>query len=138
MSRSLRGLQDWYETLSLESLALIGDFYTENARFKDPFNEVTQRDDIRHIFSKMFETLESPRFHFEETVCEGRKAFIIWHFDFGWRGKPMRIRGASHLRLNEDGRVEYHRDYWDAAEELYEKLPVLGWMLRQVKRKLEA
>lgn len=27
-----------------------------------------------------------------------------------------------------------HRDYWDAAEELYEKLPVLGDLMRWLRR----
>jgi steroid Delta-isomerase len=27
-----------------------------------------------------------------------------------------------------------HRDYWDAAEELYEKLPILGGLMRWLKR----
>ena len=26
-----------------------------------------------------------------------------------------------------------HRDYWDAAEELYEKLPLLGALMRWLK-----
>jgi len=32
-------------------------------------------------------------------------------------------------------RVAVHRDYWDAAEELYEKLPVLGSLMRWLKRR---
>lgn len=44
------------------------------------------------------------------------------------------IRGATHIRFAADGRVEFHRDYWDAAEELYEKLPVLGTLMRGLKR----
>ena len=36
------------------------------------------------------------------------------------------------------GRVVAHRDYWDAAEELYEKLPVLGALMRLLKRRLRA
>jgi hypothetical protein len=43
------------------------------------------------------------------------------------------IRGASHVRFASDGRVAYHRDYWDAAEELYEKLPVVGSLMRWLK-----
>jgi steroid delta-isomerase len=27
-----------------------------------------------------------------------------------------------------------HRDYWDAAEELYEKLPLVGALMRWLKR----
>ncbi len=46
----------------------------------------------------------------------------------------MHIRGASHLRFAGDGRIAMHRDYWDAAEELYEKLPLLGALMRWLKR----
>jgi hypothetical protein len=31
--------------------------------------------------------------------------------------------------------VSLHRDYWDAAEELYEKLPVVGSVMRWLKRR---
>ena len=31
-----------------------------------------------------------------------------------------------------------HRDYWDAAEELYEKLPLLGALMRWLKRRVNA
>ena len=47
----------------------------------------------------------------------------------------MAVRGASHLVLNEQGLVTLHRDYWDAAEELYEKLPVVGALMRWLKRR---
>ena len=45
------------------------------------------------------------------------------------------IRGGSHLQLSANGRIALHRDYWDAAEELYEKLPVLGVLMRWLKRR---
>jgi hypothetical protein len=45
------------------------------------------------------------------------------------------IRGATHLRFAADGRIAMHRDYWDAAEELYEKLPVVGTLMRWLKRR---
>jgi hypothetical protein len=43
------------------------------------------------------------------------------------------IRGGSHLLLAADGRIAEHRDYWDAAEELYEKLPLIGGLMRWLK-----
>jgi steroid delta-isomerase len=48
------------------------------------------------------------------------------------------IRGASHLRFDADGKVVWHRDYWDAAEELYAKLPGIGWLMRTLGRRLAA
>jgi len=34
--------------------------------------------------------------------------------------------------------VTYHRDYWDTAEELYAKLPLLGGLMRLLRRRLAA
>ena len=48
------------------------------------------------------------------------------------------MRGASHLVLAADGRIAVHRDYWDVAEELYEKLPLLGALMRWLKRRVNA
>ncbi len=39
------------------------------------------------------------------------------------------------LLLDEQGLVLDHRDYWDAAEELYEKLPGVGALMRWLKRR---
>ena len=34
--------------------------------------------------------------------------------------------------------VNYHRDYWDAAEELYMKLPAIGSLMRGLRKMLAA
>jgi hypothetical protein len=39
------------------------------------------------------------------------------------------------VRFAADGRVGWHRDYWDAAEELYEKLPLIGSLMRLLRRR---
>ncbi len=41
------------------------------------------------------------------------------------------IHGAALVRFGAHGRVTLHRDYWDAAaEELYEKIPLVGALMR--------
>jgi hypothetical protein len=45
------------------------------------------------------------------------------------------VRGGTHLVFNDEGLVTLHRDYWDAAEELYEKLPLVGGLMRWLKRR---
>ena len=44
------------------------------------------------------------------------------------------VHGSSHLRFDEAGLVDYHRDYWDAAQELYEKIPGLASLMRWLRR----
>lgn len=84
----------------------------------------------------MFVQVNAPRFRVTSTVLQGDTAFLVWDFLFAMKNfnaAPQCIRGTTHIRFAEDGRVSFHRDYWDAAEELYEKLPVLGSFMRFLK-----
>lgn len=132
-------LAEWYEQLTPASLREIGALYADDARFKDPFNEVQGRAAIERIFEHMFAALRSPRFTIVNAVCDTHACVLVWDFDFQRAsGAPLRIRGASHVEFAADGRVIRHRDYWDAAEELYAKLPVLGALMRWLRRRASA
>ncbi|MBC7490580.1 MAG: nuclear transport factor 2 family protein [Glaciimonas sp.] len=127
----------FFETLSADNLALIPLIYAEDAWFKDPFNEVTGLPAIKHVFIHMFLQVEAPRFVVTHHIRQDDVAFMTWDFHFRMKrfsDAEQSIRGATHFRFNRDGYVAYHRDYWDAAEELYEKLPILGSFMRVLKR----
>ncbi len=129
---------EFFEALKPADLTRMASIYSADATFKDPFNEVRGVAAIRHIFEHMFKALDAPRFVIHETVVEGDRCFLVWDFVFRFRGSPVEqtVRGGSHLHFDaSDGRITLHRDYWDAAEELYEKLPVLGSLMRWLKRR---
>lgn len=129
----------FYESLSPAALDRLGDFYTGDARFKDPFNEVHGVAAIRGVFEHMYTSLHEPRFVVTQRVVDGAQCFLVWEFRFRFRRFDTQteqvVHGGSHLRLAADGRIEDHRDYWDAAEELYEKLPAVGALMRWLKRR---
>ena len=125
---ALAALTQWYQTLDEAALQHIEQFYAQDAWFKDPFHELSGSAAIRAVFQRMFAHLQQPRFEFHERIVQGNQAFVTWSFHFGVRGKPLSIRGSSHLRFCAPGRVHYHRDYWDVAEELLARVPGLGWM----------
>ena len=138
-STTLQGLVTYWQTLTPDAVTRIADVYAENAFFCDPFNEVTGLPAIKHIFADMFVRLHDPRFTIIETIEQESGAILIWDFDFRMKAlKPeltRRIHGSSHIRFGADGRVNYHRDYWDAAGELYEQLPLVGALMRWLKRR---
>ena len=137
MSHAVEKIVVFFETLSPQSLERFGQFYTEDAYFKDPFNEVRGLPAIQKIFAHMYVSLHEPRFVVTGRIVEGDQVFLRWDFHFRFRkfksDQTQTIRGATHLRLAPDGRIRHHRDYWDAAEELYEKLPLLGGLMRWLK-----
>ncbi len=128
----------FYETISRETLAAeLGAICAADAAFKDPFNEVRGLVPIAAIFEHMFEQVDNPRFVVTTRVAQGGQAFLTWDFLFAMKRfskEQQCIRGATHLVFDDQGRIRVHRDYWDAAEELYEKLPVLGGLMRWLKR----
>ena len=127
----------YFETLDPAGVAAIGDYYSADAWFKDPFNEVRGAEAIGAIFARMYEQVDAPRFVVKGRVGEAPEAFLLWDLEFRFRGRRAQscIHGVSHLRFGEDGRVTYHRDYWDTAEELYAKIPGLGSAVRWLQRR---
>jgi ketosteroid isomerase-like protein len=137
----VRRVVEFFEGLRADDLPGLAQLYRDDAFFKDPFNEVRGVPAIQHIFAHMFRSLERPRFVIHDSVAQGDQCFLSWDFRFAQRrgqAREMVIRGASHLRFADDGRIAMHRDYWDAAEELYEKLPGLGTLMRWLKRRVNA
>jgi ketosteroid isomerase-like protein len=128
----------YFEQLKREDLPQLGRFYAADIRFKDPFNEVVGVEAVAGIFHHMFDSLDEPRFIVRDVVVQGEQAFLAWDFVVRMRRfkrGEQRVRGGSHLRFGADARITEHRDYWDAAEELYEKLPVLGGLMRWLRRR---
>lgn len=134
---SLARLVAFFETIAPDTVGQLPLVYTEDVYFKDPFNEVQGLADVTRIFAHMFQQVDAPRFVVTSSVLQGDQAFLTWDFLFRMKRfstEVQCIRGATHLKFAADGRANFHRDYWDAAEELYEKLPLLGSLMRGLKR----
>jgi steroid Delta-isomerase len=138
MSDRVDALVHFFETLTPQCVAGLPRFYAADCRFRDPFNNVHGLDALEAVFRHMFDQLDVPRFIVRERVVEMPRVLLTWDFEFRFRRwQPrvtQRIHGASLLTFDAAGLVAVHRDYWDAAEELYEKLPGVGALLRLLKR----
>ena len=132
-------LVNYFQTLSPHSVADLGQYYAATVYFKDPFNEVHSSAEIALIFEHMFQALTEPRFVVTNQILQGNQSFLTWEFHFRFKSfqptQPQVILGASHLKFSTEGLVSFHRDYWDAAEELYEKIPLLGGLMRWIKKR---
>ena len=133
---SLQNVIAFFESISADNIAKLSSVYTEDVFFKDPFNEVQGIVEVLRIFEHMFVQVDAPRFVVTTHLIKGDQAFLTWDFLFRikrYAQKEQCIRGATHLRFATDGRVNFHRDYWDAAEELYEKIPAISLLMRGLK-----
>lgn len=137
MKSYAENLVEFFEKLQPEDVARMSDFYADDAYFCDPFNEVHTLAEIQKIFRDMFTKLQQPRFKILNTYRAEEGVVLVWEFSFQvkfFRLYDYVIHGNSVLKFDAQGKVNYHRDYWDANSELYAKLPLIGALFRGLRR----
>ncbi|MBA1147808.1 nuclear transport factor 2 family protein [Ectothiorhodospiraceae bacterium WFHF3C12] len=123
-----------YESLTPERLEALEPLLSPDVRFIDPFNDVTGPAAVRRVFEHMFRQCADPRFQVLHTAMSGGTGYIQWYFFCG----GVRVEGVSRVSFDAEGRVSRHEDFWDPARQLYERVPVLGALMRLLRRRLSA
>ncbi|WP_430398456.1 nuclear transport factor 2 family protein [Ferrovibrio sp.] len=140
IAKALDRYAQYYETLSPQSLPALRELVTPDVRFRDPFNEVRGVEPMLRAFAAMYEDCTDVRFIITGSVRQQDKAFLIWRFYF----KPRRlnataaweVEGVTELHFTPDGRVAAHLDHWDAGGQFYGRLPLIGPVIRFLRRRL--
>lgn len=128
----------FFDTLSRQRLSQLDALFAPDAHFRDPFNDVRGMVAIRHVFDHMYATIERPRFAVLHRATAGDVAYLKWRFTGALRGRQIEFVGLSEVRFNPQGLVTEHLDYWDAGAVVYERVPILGALVRVVRRRLSA
>lgn len=132
-------ISHFFESLNEEtSLEAFKTIYDEEVVFIDPFNRVKGIDAVYGIFAHMYKNLDDPRFIITEYIGTQNTAYVKWDFIFTFKGdkEENTFEGVSRLEINAQDKVVSHTDYWDAAEHIYEHLPLVGALLRMIKKKI--
>lgn len=134
-------IQTFFRTLSQENLGIVDEFYAPQVDFVDPINALKGRETLKAYYERMYKHLTSIRFEFGEVITQGANVFATWTMKFAAPGlnggHPIRVEGSTHLRYDApSGKVVYHRDYFDMGAFAYEHLPVLGWTVHFIRRRM--
>ena len=116
--------------------------YTEDVIFDDPIHHFEGITSLEAYYRSLYDNVTSCRFVFHQSQRQDDSAFITWTMQLVHPrldgGKPVEVDGCSHLRFADDGsgRVSQHRDYFDVGAMLYERLPILGRVVKGIKQRL--
>lgn len=133
---------DFMETVASFDLDSLEEFIADEIHFVDPFNDTTGRSNYRAIIEDMREQLSNLQIKVISSAMIATshdEALIRWHLSGhlnAFNGRYWAVEGCSAVHFDEQGKVCEHLDYWDAAGQLYESFPVLGWVLKYLRRKL--
>ena len=129
-----------FEQLDAASVAQLHEVMSDEIRFVDPFNDVRGIDTVKRLFDDMFENLEDARFTVQHAALDSMTddtGMLGWELNARFRGKPYRVSGMSEVKIASDGRISRHVDYWDAGRQFYEHLPIVGSLLRGIRKRLK-
>jgi hypothetical protein len=127
-----------YQGLDKNNLSQLGLVYSDNINFIDALHNLKGLDQLSDYFSHLYGHLLYCNFNIEEVIQEEGKASIIWTMQYAHpkinKGKAIFVNGSSHLKFNE--KIYYHRDFLDMGQMLYEHLPLLGGVIRTLKKRV--
>lgn len=115
--------------------------YAEDVYFNDTLKAVRGRAALAHYLRDSADAVDDCRVQVLSNTRTAEGEYVVrWRMGIRFkrfrRGVDTATVGMSHLRFNGQGLVVYHQDYWNAADGLYEHIPLLGSLIRLVKRRL--
>ena len=98
--------------------------------------------EIEAYFVKTSETMTQYQVTIDDVARSSNDYYVRWTMVFAAPalsgGKPIHSVGISQIRLNREGKVAFHQDFWDSGKNFYAHLPVLGGAVGFVRKRLES
>ncbi|MFL1453722.1 nuclear transport factor 2 family protein [Marinobacter sp. GN3S48] len=133
---TLERFRDLFNSLDAGNLNKLSSVYSENVQFQDPLSSMSGLDQLTRYFAGAYANVLSCEFEFGDAVITGEHVAITWVMRLRHkrirRGREILVDGMSRLVIR-NGKVTYHRDYFDAGQLLYEHLPVIGRFIRWIR-----
>lgn len=128
------------ESFDLEGLDRLDRLARPDIHFRDPLNDTHSVANMKRVFAQRFRDVDDPRFIVTHQAADGDTCFYRWHFTCrprqSGKGHPWIIDGVSEVRFGPDGRAVEHIDYWDAGHYVYERIPVFGYLIRYLRKRM--
>jgi len=114
--------------------------YAPTLYFRDGFKELTSAQGIHDYMLHGVQPVRTCTFQFEPPAIDGADVYLRWVMNLNLKKDPedkmLKAIGLSHLRFNAEGQVIFQQDYWDPTDVLYGQIPVSGFMVDQVRKRL--
>lgn len=127
-----------YGELGTDNLEALRQVYHPDIEFSDPLHSLKGLEELLDYFQGLYQQLVSCDFTIDHVIEHQGEAAVYWTMVFRHKQlnacQPIEVQGHSRLSAR-DNKVIYHRDYLDVGAMLYEHLPLLGSVIRAVKRR---
>ncbi len=139
MTRSER-IRYTFTEVRVDTLHLLDDLYAEDMVFEDPLGKMRGLDKFKVYMEAMYQYVEEIHWKYTDEVIDGDTHALYWTMTLQTKGlnkgRPFSVDGTSRIVFGEGDKVVSHRDYFDMGDYVYERVPVVRWFVKFVKRRL--
>ncbi len=136
----LDAVLNFYNNLSQNNLSSLPELYARNVEFIDPVHHMLGLEQLQQYFSHAYERLTSCQFVATAKIANQDQGCLSWVMTFSHeaigKGKPVSVHGCSVVHWNSEGKIAYHRDYYDLNEMVLQHIPVLGFITKKIRQKM--
>jgi hypothetical protein len=142
MNPEVQRIYQYFEKLDKEHLDLTFEFYDKNVEFHDPVVVKHGASAMRDYYAGLYKNVDSIRFAFSKSISEGHTHVVFWTMHMTSPklngGKEIIVDGNSHIEFGgSEGKVIYHRDFFDMGAFVYERIPFLGSVIGFIKKRMD-
>lgn len=127
-----------YQQFDQQLIAKLPELYNQDVRFCDPVHCIDGLGNLTRYFERQLDNVGSCQFDIRQVVEQGNQATVIWDMHLQHprlnRGRMNSTSGCTYLEFQDN--IHYHRDYFDLGCMLYEQLPLLGGIVRRIRKSL--
>lgn len=109
--------------------------YADNVHFQDPTQE---RQGIAAFLAAqdgLLKRCDDTYLNAGAIAVDGDTAFVEWEMGLKIKGITFVYPGTTRLRINSEGKIIDHRDYFDFIGPTFEPVPVVGGFVRWLYRR---
>ncbi|MEN9435293.1 MAG: hypothetical protein RLZZ422_2882 [Pseudomonadota bacterium] len=134
---ALQSFVNTYESLEKGQWQRLATIYANDIIFQDPLHRIEGLPALTRYFESLYTHLNYCRFQVLNTCHQDQQAFVTWTMQYSHprlnAGREVLVEGVSHLQFQE--KIVFHRDYVDLGQMLYEHIPLVGTVIKTIKRR---
>jgi hypothetical protein len=126
----------YFECLPASDLSQLEGFYSDDIEFADPVKKMKGLENIRANYRRFHDNLSEGGYRFKHQSILHDQAYLAWDLELCFKipKKKVTVSGISVLMVTD--KIIKHTNYYDAGALYYENLPMIGALIRMVKKQL--
>ena len=135
-------IREVFNQLRANNTEILNGFYASDVVFIDPLGQINGLSAMKEYYQAMYKNVDEIRFEFKPDAITGDRHLAVWTMYLRAKGlnggDEVAVHGVSEIEFQaQSNLVIYHRDYFDMGEFLYQHIPILGSVIKMVRKQLE-